>query len=107
MKTVKRQVPIKPGYTAQITAKHAEEPVDYFLFASYEFPKERLWLLGVISRSDFLKKATYYPAGSQVHANYTIRPGHEIFNIEIAKLTPMLDGLRAVIPKNYWNMTAH
>lgn len=87
LKTVKRQVPMQPGYTAQITAHHADEPVEYFFFASYEYPRQRLWLLGGIARESFLTLARYYPAGAQVHRNYTVRPGHEIYNIEIGKLT--------------------
>lgn len=35
VKTVKRKVQPKPSYTAQITAKHANEPVDgYFFYAT-------------------------------------------------------------------------
>lgn len=90
MKTVKRNVPIREGYTAQITAKHAEEPVDHFFFASYEVPRNQLWLLGGIAKADFIQGAKYYGAGAKVHANYVIREGHEIYNIEISKLTPPL-----------------
>lgn len=96
MKTVKRKVGVRPDYTAQITARHAEEPVIAFFFASYEFPRQRLWLLGGAAKEYFLAHARYYPAGSQVHANYTVRPGHEIYNIEIAKLTPPLDWIRSL-----------
>lgn len=32
VKTVKRQVPPREGYTAQITARHAEEPIDQYFF---------------------------------------------------------------------------
>jgi hypothetical protein len=88
MKTVKRKEGVKPGYTAQITARHAQEPVEHFFFASYEYPCRRLWLLGGITKVQFLKDARYYQAGEKVHANYTIREGHEIYNIEIAKLMP-------------------
>ncbi|MFJ1460936.1 hypothetical protein [Nocardia sp. N2S4-5] len=90
MKTVKRKVAPREDYTAQITAKHAEEPVEHFFFASYEYPRKRLWLLGGIAKEEFLRDARYHPAGDMVHENYTIRPGHEIFNIEISKLTPPL-----------------
>lgn len=86
MKTVKRKVPFRLDYTAQITAQHAEEPVDAFFFASFEVPQQRLWLLGGISRDQFLRDARYYAAGEQVHPNYTIREGHEIYNIEARKL---------------------
>jgi hypothetical protein len=97
MKTVKRKVAFRPDYTAQITAKHADEPVEHFFFASYEQPRQRLWLLGGIARSDFLKHARYYAAGEQVHAHYTVREGHEIYNIAAQHLTPplrWLNGLR-------------
>ncbi len=88
VKTVKRKVRMQPHYIAQITARHAHEPVDYFFFACYEFRRQRLWLLGGIERDLFLRKACYYGRGEWVHAHYQIRPGHEIYNIEVSQLTP-------------------
>lgn len=87
-KTVKRQVAPRLSYTAGMTARHAHEPVDWFLFLNVSLTEKKLWLLGAIESPRFLKEATYYPAGAQVHSNYTIREGHEIFNIELCKLTP-------------------
>lgn len=88
VKTVKRKVPPRIDYTAQITAKHTEEPIEQFFFMTYEIAKRRMWLLGGIDKPTFLQEAVFYPAGAMVHANYTIRPGHEIYNIEIGKLVP-------------------
>ncbi|MGU2008106.1 hypothetical protein ACSEQB_01605 [Pseudomonas aeruginosa] len=88
VKTVKRKVPPREDYTAQITARHAGEPIDQFFFMTYEIAKRRMWLLGGINRECFLQEARYYGAGEWVHANYKIRQGHEIYNIEIAKLIP-------------------
>lgn len=88
VKTVKRRVPPRKGYTAQITARHAEEPIDHFFFMTYEIFSSRMWLLGGIDRKAFLDNADYYPAGSQVHENYTVREGHEIYNIDISRLSP-------------------
>jgi hypothetical protein len=87
VKTVKRKVAPRLDYTAQITARHALEPISHFFFLTYEFQRRRMWLLGGIDRSRFLEEARYHGAGDQVHANYRIREGHEIYNIEIAKLT--------------------
>jgi hypothetical protein len=86
VKTVKRKVPPEPKFTAQITAKHAHEPTEQFFFMSYEFRIRRMWMLGGIDKPTFLEQAIYYPAGAQVHPNYTIREGHEIYNIDIDKL---------------------
>lgn len=94
LKTVKRQGAPKADYTAQITARHAKEPVDDFFFGSYDFYRKKLYLLGGISKEKFLEGATYYGAGEQVHANYVIREGHDIYNIEIEKLTPPLQWLK-------------
>ena len=55
---------------------------------TYEIAQRRMWLLGGIDRERFRQEARYYGAGELVHANYQIRQGHEIYNIEIAKLTP-------------------
>ena len=62
VKTVKRKVQPRMDYTAQITAKHKDSPVDELFFLSYEFQKKRLWMLGGISQKDFLSRATYYKA---------------------------------------------
>lgn len=86
VKTVKRKVPPRADYTAQITARHAHEPIDQFFFMSYEIAQRRMWLLGGIDRERFLKEARYYGEGEWVHDNYQIRRGHEIYNIEISKL---------------------
>jgi hypothetical protein len=83
VKTVKRKVPPRMNYTAQITARHKNSPVDELFFFSYEFQIKRLWFLGGIKKKDFLDKADYYKAGDNVHANYVIREGHEIYNAPI------------------------
>lgn len=88
VKTVKRKVAPRMSYTAQITAQHAQEDVDSFFFMSYEFQKRKLWLLGGLTKERFLEDARYYGPGEMVHDNYRIRPGHEIYNIEIHKLVP-------------------
>jgi len=93
-KTVKRKVPMRPSYTAQITARHAHEPVGHFFFLCYELPQKRMWLLGGIEKERFLKLAVYYPAGAEVHKDYIVRPGHEIYNIEVKHLTPPLKWLK-------------
>jgi hypothetical protein len=87
VKTVKRSVEMKPHYTAQITARHTKEKVDYYFFCVYEIPTGIFWLLGGIAKTDFLQKARYYSEGEYVHANYQIRREHEIYNIEVAHLT--------------------
>ena len=88
VKTVKRQGAPAPHYTAQITKRHAKEPVDFYVFLSYDLPRKAMYLLGTLERDLFLKNARYYGPGDAVHANYIIRPGHEIYNIEIEKLRP-------------------
>lgn len=97
VKTVKRKVPPRESYTAQITARHAAEPTDHYFFMTYEINKRRMWLLGGIPQGDFLKEARFYSAGEWVHSNYQIRPGHEIYNIEIAKIIPANQWLSFVL----------
>ncbi|WP_373031422.1 hypothetical protein [Sulfurovum sp.] len=97
IKTVKRKVPPRQDYTAQITAKHATEPIHFFFFMSYEIEKQTMWLLGGIDRERFLKEARYYSAGEKVHPKYEIRKGHEIYNIEIFKLLKPHDFLQNII----------
>jgi len=87
VKTVKRKVPPRSGYEAQVTEAHAKEPVDFFFFLSYEFLEKRMWLLGGIEKSRFLANARYIGPGEFVHANYQVRPGHAIYNMDIGLLT--------------------
>lgn len=94
VKTVKRQVPVKPWFKAQITAKHSETPMDDILFACYEVPKKQLHILGIMEKNEFLQKATYFGEGEFVHENYQIRKGHEIYAIMISQMTPIRDYLR-------------
>ncbi|QXI37521.1 hypothetical protein [Pseudomonas xantholysinigenes] len=96
VKTVKRKVPPRNDYTAQITARHAEEPIDHYFFMTYEIAERRMWLLGGIGRERFLEESRYYSAGEWVHPNYQIRRGHEIYNIEISKLNPPKDWIAQV-----------
>lgn len=88
VKTVKRKVPPRTGYTAQITSRHSEEDSTDYFFMSYEIAIKKMWLLGGISKKLFLEEATYYPAGAWVHSNYQVRGGHAIYNIDIGKLVP-------------------
>jgi hypothetical protein len=97
VKTVKRKVPPKPEYTAQITAKHKDHPIDQLFFMSYEYEVRKLWLLGGISLYHFLKNARFYGSGEWVHRKYQIRPGHEIFNISISVLDNPAFWLQKVI----------
>ena len=91
VKTVKRKVPMKLSYTAQITAKHAKSDVEYLVFACYETETKQVVVLGAMKKEEFLKESTYHGAGHKVHSNYTIRDGHEIYNIEVSKLMPFRD----------------
>jgi hypothetical protein len=77
---------VTANHTAQITARHAGEPIDQFFFMCFEFPRKAMWLLGGITKQDFLRDARHYGAGERVHQNYVVREGHEIFNIEIRHL---------------------
>ena len=99
-KTVKRKVPMLPHYTAQVTARHVYEPVHQFFFMCYEFPRNAMWLLGGIAKEDFLRDAVHYGAGEKVHSNYVIRPGHEIFNIEIRHLQPPAAWLGSMVQQS-------
>lgn len=87
VKTVKRKDPPRPSYSAQVTARHVHEPVEDYFFLTYELDVQRMWLLGGIDKTTFLAKAKYYAEGEKVHAHYTVRQGHEIYNVDIENLT--------------------
>lgn len=91
VKTVKRKVPMKTDYMAQITAKHAQTKMDYLVFTCYEFTKKKLHVLGVMKKEEFLDLAIYYGEGDNVHANYKIRKGHEIYAVYVNQMSPFRD----------------
>ena len=96
VKTVKRKVPPRGHYTAQITAQHAQEPTEQFFFMSYEINRKIMWLLGGVDKQTFLTHAVYHEGGQQggqVHSSYTVREGHKIYNIAISKLMKPMDWL--------------
>lgn len=103
VKTVKRKVPMRLDYKAQITARHARKPMEQILFTCYEYPRRKLHLLGVLSKAEFLEKAEYYGEGDSVHADYTIRPGHEIYAVTVAQMNPVRDFLRQAMRQ--WRLT--
>jgi len=96
VKTVKRQGRPYAGYTAQVTARHGEEPVEQFFFMTYEISQSRMWLLGGIDRERFLKDSRYYGPGEWVHEKYQVRPDQEIRNIGIDQLLPPKEWLKTI-----------
>lgn len=88
VKTVKRKVPLRPYYKAQITARHMAGAADWLVFCGYEFPKQQLHVKGVMHKDVFKEKAEYFKAGDQVHENYTIVEGHEIYAVTISDMMP-------------------
>jgi hypothetical protein len=95
VKSVKRAVQMKTNYSAQISAEHRDEPVDYFFFMSYQITMQRMWLLGGIDRESFLAQAQFYKAGEMVHDNYAPLD-HDIYNIGVTKLTAPIKWLREI-----------
>lgn len=100
VKTVKRKVSPRPTYTCQITGKHAQEPVEWFLFLSYETPRGIMWILGAQKRDAFIASARFHGPGAKVHENYTVRPGHSIYNGEISGLTTPGEWLHSLTAAN-------
>lgn len=94
VKTVKRKVPLRPHYKAQITARHMDSPADWLIFASYEFPVKKMHIKGVMHKSEFKQRAEYFGAGEKVHEHYTIAPGHEIYAVGIRDMRPFREFLR-------------
>ena len=94
VKTVKRKVPMRTDYLAQISAKHAKTPMDYIVFSCYEYPKQKMHILGAMTKHDFLIQAKYFAAGDKVHENYTIRAGHEIYAVYVKDMIPFRDFVR-------------
>lgn len=96
VKTVKRKVAPRPGYTMQITSQHAHEPVQQFFFLTYEFQRRTMWLLGGVSKDLFLQNAQFYQDGDWVHPSYQVR-GHDIYNADMGHFTPPDEWLKGVV----------
>lgn len=97
VKTVKRRVPIRPWYKAQISQGHAEKNVDYLLFTCYEYPVKKLHILGAMSKNEFLSKSEHFKEGDFVHKDYQIRKGHEIYAVTISEMTPVMEFIRKIV----------
>lgn len=100
VKTVKRKVPMRLNYEAQITKRHANTPCDTLLFTCYEYPKQKLHFLGAMSKNDFLAQCKEYKAGDFVHKNYQIREGHEILSVEVSQMTPFRKYLQGLVMRS-------
>lgn len=100
VKTVKRSVPIKPEYGAQISAKHKKTKMDYIVFCCYLTKENRMTVLGVIQKERFMSIARFYGPGDVVHESYSIRKGHEIYSVPIYELIPFRDFVRDILYKN-------
>jgi hypothetical protein len=101
VKTVKRKAKPRNNYTAQITAKHKDTPVDDLFFMCYEYDdlvggNGKMWLLGGCSKNHFINNAKYYSEGDYVHKNYQIRKGHEIYNAEFNVLNSPNNWLKSI-----------
>lgn len=98
IKTVKRRVPYRPDYQAQVHAKHRTEKVDQFFFLSYEYPKNKMWFIGGLEKELYFEKARYYPTGSKVHKYYSTRQNnHNIYNIDAQYLKRTKDWICSMI----------
>lgn len=97
VKTVKRSVPVKLGYMAQISAKHISTKCDYLVFANYEYKTKKMNILGVMTKEDFIKRSIKFSSGDKVHDKYQIRSNHEIYAVYIYQLTPFRDFIRQSI----------
>lgn len=93
VKCVKRSVCMRPSYSAQISARHKAEDVDFFLFTSYWYPRRLLYVLGLIEPARFLRHAKYYGPGEWVHPAYQVRDGHGIYNAPVKPLVDYWDWL--------------
>ena len=53
----------QPPYHATLYEEYACKPVDYYVFCRTARDQSRVWICGVISRSDFLATAAFRPVG--------------------------------------------
>lgn len=65
IKTMSRTVDVKPHYVHNFVGYQINYDCEYYVFASYNTRKNVLSICGVISKDEFLKKATYYEKGDK------------------------------------------
>lgn len=99
VKTVKRQVPMRPEYGVQISGISKLDTSDWFFFCCYEQKRDVLVLLGAITPKKFVESGKYYGSGEQVHPNYRIPKGHSIYNAAASVLIPTNSWLELISKK--------
>ena len=65
LKTMGRNVPLKPDYVHNFTAYQRNDDVDFYLFASYNKRSRHLTIGGCVSKTEFTDLAEYYPIGAE------------------------------------------
>ena len=64
LKTMHRTVDVKDHYVHNFIGYQMEYPCQFYIFASYNIKTNKLTLCGIISKKDFLKKASFYEKGA-------------------------------------------
>ena len=91
VKCSKRKDAFKPHYEVGITGHHADaHHAETLLFSGFEIPTNTIVILGVMAHDDFLAGARYFGPGEEVHPNFTVREGSNLYNVHIAQLSPPL-----------------
>ena len=65
LKTMGRNVPLKPGYVHNFTAYQINYDVGFYVFASYNKRSRHLTIGGCVSKTEFTGLAVFYPIGAE------------------------------------------
>ena len=91
VKTVKRQRPPHADYSAHVRADQIGHEFDQYFFCCYSISTNEMWLLGGITRPEFLAQARLYHRGEWVHQHYQVPD--ELYNIGLGCLKRPRDWL--------------
>lgn len=78
----------KPEYEATISAANSKQKCDYYLFTRVSDDMKTCWILGIISKRSFFKKARFCKEGEiDPKSKQKWRFRADCFNVEIGELT--------------------
>ena len=101
LKTMHRTVDVKEHYVHNFIGYQKKYPCQFYIFASYNIITNKLTLCGVISKKDFLQKASFYEKGTirtrDVGTSFTSKaPLYEIKQMDLIQIKNKQDMLEKV-----------
>lgn len=100
VKVASRHVAARAEWSQSITAERAHESyIDWFFLMTYCIPARTLTFMGGITREDVVRCGRYCPAGTAIHAKYTVADNHEVYDVDYRLLVSPREFLSAALSR--------